>query len=87
MNKNYKRPLIIDGAMGTELMNLGVDIPLPLWSSIANFDEYDKVVDIHERYINAGSDIITSNTFRSLKILTTPRCPFLLTFSGSIMFK
>ena len=65
MNKNYKRPLIIDGAMGTELMNLGVDLPLPLWSSVANFDEYDKVVDIHKRYINAGSDIITSNTFRT----------------------
>ena len=41
MNKNYKRPLIIDGAMGTELMNLGVDLPLPLWSSVANFDEYE----------------------------------------------
>ena len=65
MNKNYKRPLIIDGAMGTELMNLWVDLPLPLWSSVANFDEYDKVVDIHKRYINAGSDIITSNTFRT----------------------
>ena len=46
MDKNYKRPLIIDGAMGTELMNLGVDLPLPLWSSVANFDEYDKVVDL-----------------------------------------
>ena len=65
MIQNYKRPLIIDGAMGTELMNLGVDLPLPLWSSVANFDEYDKVVDIHKRYINAGSDIITSNTFRT----------------------
>ena len=65
MNKNYKRPLIIDGAMGTELMNLGVDLPLPLWSSVANFDEYDKVVDIHKSYINAGCDIITSNTFRT----------------------
>ena len=65
MDKNYNRPLIIDGAMGTELMNLGVDLPLPLWSSVANFDEYDKVVDIHKRYINAGSDIITSNTFRT----------------------
>ena len=65
MNKNYKRPLIIDGAMGTELMNLGVDLPLPLWSSVANFNDYDKVVDIHKRYINAGSNIITSNTFRT----------------------
>ena len=65
MNKNYKRPLIIDGAMGTELMNLGVDLPLPLWSSVANFNDYDKVVDIHKRYISAGSNIITSNTFRT----------------------
>ena len=60
MDKKYKRPLVIDGAMGTELMNLGVDLPLPLWSSVANFNEYDKVVDIHRSYINAGSDIILS---------------------------
>lgn len=65
MRNNLKKPLIMDGAMGTELMSLGVELPLPLWSSIANFDEYNKVVEIHKNYIKAGCDIITSNTFRT----------------------
>ena len=36
MNKNLKKPLIMDGAMGTELMRRGIELPLPLWSSMSN---------------------------------------------------
>ena len=68
MNKDLKKPLIMDGAMGTELMRRGIDLPLPLWSSMSNIDQYDQVMNIHKDYIEAGSDIITTNTFR-----TTPR--------------
>ena len=59
------RPIIMDGAMGTELINLGVDCPLPLWSADANLDYPEKVKEIHSNYIKAGSSIITTNTFRS----------------------
>ena len=58
-------PIIMDGAMGTELQNRGVQVPLPLWSANANIDYPQIVMDIHKDYINAGSDIITTNTFRS----------------------
>ena len=51
--------------MGTELQNRGVQVPLPLWSANANIDYPQIVMDIHKDYINAGSDIITTNTFRS----------------------
>ena len=68
MNKDLKKPLIMDGAMGTELMRRGIDLPLPLWSSMSNIDQYDQVMNIHKDYIEAGSDIVTTNTFR-----TTPR--------------
>ncbi len=59
------RPIIMDGAMGTELINLGVDCPLPLWSADANLDYPERVKEIHSNYIKAGSSIITANTFRS----------------------
>ena len=68
MNKDLKKPLIMDGAMGTELMRRGIELPLPLWSSMSNIDQYDQVMNIHKDYIEAGSDILTTNTFR-----TTPR--------------
>ena len=68
MNKDLKKPLIMDGAMGTELMRRGIELPLPLWSSMSNIDQFDQVMNIHKDYIDAGSDILTTNTFR-----TTPR--------------
>ncbi|MFL2983278.1 MAG: homocysteine S-methyltransferase family protein [Candidatus Neomarinimicrobiota bacterium] len=58
-------PLILDGAMGTELQNRGVKVPLPLWSANANIDHRQIVMDIHKDYIDAGSNFITTNTFRS----------------------
>ena len=58
-------PIIIDGAMGTELQNRGIDIPLPLWSADANLKYPDVVTSIHEDYIISGADIITTNTFRT----------------------
>lgn len=56
-----RRPLLVDGAMGTELFALGLDAGAPpeLW----NVDEVDRLVSVHERYIAAGSDIILTNTF------------------------
>ena len=58
-------PLILDGAMGTELKNRGINIPLPIWSADANLDHPKVVETIHSEYISAGADIITTNTFRS----------------------
>jgi len=60
-----RRPLILDGAMGTELKNRGIDIPLPIWSADANLEHPEIVVNIHSDYISAGADIITTNTFRT----------------------
>ena len=58
----------MDGAMGTELMRRGIELPLPLWSAMANIDQGKRVTEIHEDYIESGSNVITTNTFR-----TTPR--------------
>ena len=59
------RPLILDGAMGTQLMERGLKLPLPLWSADLNITHPDDVADVHSSYVAAGADIITTNTFRT----------------------
>lgn len=63
--KSLRLPLILDGAMGTLLNEKNVDLDSTLWSSLGNITHPDKVLDIHRSYIDAGADIITSNTFRT----------------------
>lgn len=60
-----KHPVILDGAMGTELGIRGVDISIPLWSSRALLISPETVLQIHRDYCAAGADIITTNTFRT----------------------
>lgn len=60
-----KVPLILDGAMGTELMLRGLKLSLPLWSSEANITDHKLVREVHTDYVEAGADISTANTFRS----------------------
>lgn len=57
--------LLLDGATGTELQRRGVSTTLPLWSAKALLDAPDEVRKIHLDYINAGADVITTNTFRT----------------------
>lgn len=54
-------PLLCDGAMGTMLYARGV--PLDDCFDTLNLDRAELVQDIHLAYINAGADIIESNTF------------------------
>ena len=61
-------PLLLDGAMGTELSRRGVDVSLPLWSASILDTHPEIVLDIHKEYVWAGAEILTTNTFR-----TTPR--------------
>ena len=59
-----KKPLLLDGAMGTELQRREVDTSLPLWSARALLSAPHVVRTIHREYLLAGADIITTNTFR-----------------------
>lgn len=59
--------LILDGAMGTELQRRTVDIGLPLWSANALIAHPEVVSHIHREYVEAGADIITTNTFRTTR--------------------
>ena len=57
--------LLIDGATGTELGRRGVDISLPLWSARGLLDAPEIVEQIHIDYLNAGSEAIITNSFRT----------------------
>jgi len=61
-----KRILIIDGAMGTQLMAKGVR-PEDCFDA-QNLKNPDIVLSVHKSYIDAGADIIETNTFGANRI-------------------
>lgn len=54
-------PLVFDGAMGTQLYERGIFINKCF--DAANLSNPDLVVAVHEAYLDAGADAITTNTF------------------------
>ena len=62
-----QRPLLGDGAMGTQLMLAGLEQGTcgELW----NLTQPDKVLGIQRRYAQAGSDCILTNTFGGSRIM------------------
>lgn len=60
-----KKPVLLDGALGTEIERRGVPTPLPLWSAAALETAPDVVGRIHAEYVAAGCDVLTANTFRT----------------------
>lgn len=63
--KAIKRPLILDGAMGSVLQEQKATSKKRVWSASANEEFSRKVITLHKDYIRAGTDIITTNTFRT----------------------
>ncbi len=53
-----RRIVLLDGAMGTMLLAKGIKGCLEL----ANVEQADVVADVHRAYLQAGADIITTNT-------------------------
>jgi S-methylmethionine-dependent homocysteine/selenocysteine methylase len=60
-----KEIVLLDGAMGTELYRRGANTQLPIWSAQALIEKPQMVREIHQDYIKAGAEIITTNTFRT----------------------
>lgn len=57
--------LVLDGATGTELERRGLPSAAPLWSARALRDAPEEVLRIHRRYVEAGVDALTADTFRT----------------------
>jgi len=61
-----ERTVLLDGAMGTELMTrgLGPGVPPELW----NAERPDAVREVHAAYFEAGSDVVSTNSFGGTSI-------------------
>lgn len=59
--------VLLDGAMGTELQRRGVPMHGTAWSAAALVTHPDTVREVHEDYIRAGADVITTNTFSTAR--------------------
>ena len=58
---NQKEYIFFDGGMGTMLQAKGMKMgALP---EILNIEKPEWIIDVHKQYINAGADVIYSNTF------------------------
>ena len=53
--------LLADGAMGTQLFASGLEAGMA--PEVLNLHDKEKVYKVHEGYLNAGSDIVLTNTF------------------------
>ncbi len=62
-----ERPLLCDGAMGTQLMAAGLE--QGGCGEAWNIDYADRVVTIQRRYVDAGSDCLITNTFGGCGIM------------------
>ena len=54
-----KKPLLLDGAMGTELIERGLKLPLPLWSADANLF-YPEIVTKISSKVSSGDKLFGS---------------------------
>ena len=59
--------IVLDGAVGTELQSMGAPMDAAAWCGVVNYTHPSTVRQMHERYIRAGADIITTNTFNTMR--------------------
>ena len=64
--------VILDGAMGTELERRGVPMDEVAWDAAALATHPHLVREVHEDYIRAGADVITTNTFATARHVLEP---------------
>lgn len=55
--------MLLDGGMGRELARMGAPFKQPEWSALALFDGPDYVRQAHAAFINAGAEVITTNSY------------------------
>ena len=58
--------LLLDGAMGTMLQQNGLDIGEN--TEVFGFENPDKLMKVHKLYLDAGANVITTNTFGANEI-------------------
>lgn len=66
------KPVWLDAGTGTELQARGAPMHPKVWCGMAHMTNPDTVCEIHVDYINAGADIITTNTFSTNRNMMEP---------------
>ena len=59
--------IVLDGATGTEVARLGAKMDAAAWGAVANRTHPDIVRGVHESYLEAGADVIATNTFATCR--------------------
>ena len=59
--------IVLDGATGTEVARLGGKMDAAAWCAVANRTHPDTVRRVHESYLEAGADVIITNTFATCR--------------------
>lgn len=54
---------ILDGGMSRELQRLGAELKQPEWSALALINAPDIVRQVHAEFIEAGADVVTTNSY------------------------
>jgi S-methylmethionine-dependent homocysteine/selenocysteine methylase len=54
---------LLDGGMGRELHRMGAPFKQPEWSALALMLEPESVKRAHQRFVDAGAEVITTNTY------------------------
>jgi S-methylmethionine-dependent homocysteine/selenocysteine methylase len=54
---------LLDGGMGRELLRIGAPFRQPEWSALALIEAPDFVRRVHDSFVAAGADIITTNSY------------------------
>jgi S-methylmethionine-dependent homocysteine/selenocysteine methylase/SAM-dependent methyltransferase len=65
-----QRCVVLDGGIATELSHQHGQDHERLWGIEALASAQDEVLDVHRRYVNAGVDVITTNTWALPTVLT-----------------
>lgn len=66
LHKLKNEIMLLDGSMGAMLQSRG--LPPGYAPDLWNLERPDVVLDIHREYVNAGSDVILTNTFGSTRL-------------------
>ena len=59
--------IVLDGATGTEIDRIGGQMDSTAWCAVANKTHPNSVRRVHESYLRAGADVITTNTFATCR--------------------
>ena len=64
LEQAVRGPMVIDGGLGSELERMGCDLSSPLWSARVLLADPGQVIRVHQSYLEAGADCITTASYQ-----------------------